>query len=191
MSRFCFNAIRKILQIEEKIVENFVEMHDDDVESDSEGEYGNDSDDEEEERDYGEEQHGDEQVDEENLFGDIDDLDDDDDAPGPNMRMSELERLKIAMAYEDIPPEELLDFESLDDEEMDLPFSYIVSPKMQWEYVLDACNSGFGVVSNLGKVSNAVLRLVADAAMMAVRDGTARVPEINDAFMRYAGQRGV
>jgi len=180
---------------EEEFVENFIEMYDSDVESGSDdGGYGDDSDDEGEERDYGDDDERSD-VDENDLFGDIGDLSDDDDVPGAvggdlSVRMSELERRRVAAAYaESIPREEQLDFDTLDDEEMDLPFSYIVPPKTQWEYVLDACNSGFGVVGNLGKVSNAVLQLVADGAAMAVRDGTARVPEINDAFMRYAEQR--
>jgi len=180
---------------EEELVENFIEMYDSDVESGSDdGGYGDDSDDEGEERDYGDDDERSD-VDENDLFGDIGDLSDDDDVPGAvggdlSVRMSELERRRVAAAYaESIPREEQLDFDTLDDEEMDLPFSYIVPPKTQWEYVLDACNSGFGVVGNLGKVSNAVLQLVADGAAMAVRDGTARVPEINDAFMRYAEQR--
>lgn len=180
---------------EEEFVENFIEMYDSDVESGSE-DGGDDSDDEGEERDYGDDDDRSD-VDEDDLFGDIGDLSDDDDAPGAvggdlSARMSELERRRVAAAYaESIPREEQLDFDALGDEEMDLPFSYIVPPKTQWEYVLDACNSGFGVVGNLGKVSNAVLQLVADGAAMAVRDGTARVPEVNDAFMRYAEQRGV
>lgn len=178
---------------EEEFVENFMEMYDSDVES-SEGDYGGDSDDEAE-RDYGDDSDVDEGVDEEDLFGDIGDLSDDEDAPGAvgrDPRVSELERRRVAAAYaESIPREERLAFTELDDEEIDLPFSYIVSPKAQWEYVLDACNSGFSVVGNLGKVSNAVLQLVADGAAMAVRDGTARVPEVNDAFIRYAEQRGV
>lgn len=180
---------------EEEFVENFIEMYDSDVESGSDdGGYGDDSDDEGEERDYGDDDERSD-VDEDDLFGDIGDLSDDDDAPGAvggdlSVRMSELERRRVAAAYaESIPREEQLDFDNLDYEEMNLPFSYIVPPKTQWEYVLDACNSGFGVVGNLGKVSNAVLQLVADGAAMAVRDGTARVPEINDAFMRYAEQR--
>jgi hypothetical protein len=172
---------------EEEFVENFIEMYESDVESGSDD--GDDSDEEGEERDYGDDDERDSDV-------DSDDLSEDDDAPGAvggdlSVRVSDLER-RVATAYaENIPREEQLDFYTLDDEEMDLPFSYIVPPKTQWEYVLDACNSGFGVVGNLGKVSNAVLQLVADGAAMAVRDGTARVPEVNDAFMRYAEQRGV
>ena len=167
---------------EEEFVENFIEMM-----SESGSEDGDDSDDEGEERDYGDESSD---VDEEDLFGDLGDLsDDDDDAPGAvGGYLSESKRVAYA---ESIPLEEQLDFDSLDNEEMDLPFSYIVPPKTQWEYTLDACNSGFRVVGNLGKVSNTVLQLVADGAAMAVRDGSARVPEINDAFMRYAEQRGV
>ena len=171
---------------EEEFVENF-EMYD------SDGSDGGEDDSDEGERDYGDDDDRSD-VDEDYLFGDIGDLSDDD-APGAvggDLRMSELERRRVAAAYaESIPREEQLDFDALNDEEMDLPFSYIVPPKTQWEYVLDACNSGFGIVGNLGKVSNAVLQLVADGAAMAVRDGTARVPEVNDAFMRYAGQRGV
>ena len=156
---------------EEEFVENFIEMYDSDVE-DSGSEEG----------DYRDQ---DSDVDEDDLFGDIGDLSDDDDP-------EELSERRVAAAYaESIPREEQLDFEDLDDEEMNLPFSYIVSPKEQWGYVLDACSSGFGVVGNLGKVNNAVLQLVADGAAMAVRDGTARVPEVNDAFMRYAEQRDV
>jgi hypothetical protein len=182
---------------EEEFVENFVEMYDSDADGSDSGGYGDDSDDEGEERDYGDDDERsdvDSDVDAADLFGD---LSDDDGAPGAvggdlSVRMSELERRRVEAAYAvSIPREEQLDFDTLDDEEMDLPFSYIVPPKTQWEYVLDACNSGFGVVGNLGKVSNAVLQLVADGAAMAVRDGTARVPEINDAFMRYAEQRGV
>jgi hypothetical protein len=190
---------------EEEFVENFIEMYDSDVESGSGG-YGDDSDDEGDERDYGDDDESSDEraslasglrLDEDDLFGDIGDLSDDDEAPTAvggdlSVRISELERRRMAAAYaESIPREEQPDFNNLDEEEMDLPFSYIVPPKTQWEYVLDACNSGFGVVGNLGKVSNAVLQLVADGAAMAVRDGTARVLEVNDAFMRYAEQRGV
>lgn len=169
---------------EEEFVENFIEMYNSDVED------SGDSDEEGEGGDY-----GDSDVNEDDLFGDIDDLsddDEDDEGAGGGARVSELERRRMAAAYaESIPREEQLDFETLDDEEMDLPFSYIVSPKRQWEYVLDACSSGFGVVGNLGKVSNAVLQMVADGAAIAVRDGRARVPEVNDAFIRYAEQRDV
>jgi len=171
---------------EEEFVENFIEMYDSDIES-SDG----DSDDEGEgdERDYGDQ---DSDLDEEDLFGDIDDLSDDDEQGAQVERRSEMERQRIAAAYaESIPREEQLDFDALDDEEMDLPFSYIVPPKTQWRYVMDACNSGFNVVGNMGKVSNAVLQLVADGAAIAIRDGKALVPEINDAFILYAEQRGV
>jgi hypothetical protein len=176
---------------EEEFVENFIEMYDSDVEGDDgESEDDEDDDDEGEERDYGDDDDRD--VDEEDLFGDIGDLSDNDDVLGGDLRMSELERRRAAAAYaESIPLEEQLDFSALDNEEIDLPFSYIVPPKTQWEYVLDACRSGFGVVGNLGKVSNSVLQLVADGAAIAVRDGVARVPEVNDAFIRYAEQRGV
>ena len=136
------------------------------------------------------------------LFGDIDDLTDDDDGSdgsdddeGPewaDLPMYERQRLKEVAAHEEsIPYEEKVNFENLEDEEINLPFSYIVSPKDQWKYVLDACKSGFSVVGNLGKVSNSVLRMVADAAAMALRDGKARVPELNEAFIMYAEQRGV
>lgn len=176
---------------EEEFVENFIEMYDSDSDSDNDSDNDSDSDSDDYGDGDGDSDSGD--VNEEDLFGDIGDLSDDDDAPGAaGVRMSELERRRVQGAYaESIPREEMLDFDALDDEEVDLPFSYIVPPKTQWEYVLDACNSGFGVVGNLGKVSNAVLQLVADGAAMAVRDGTARVPEVNDAFMRYAERRGV
>jgi hypothetical protein len=166
---------------EEEFVENFIETFDSDMDSDDP-----DSD-EEGERDY--QDDSDEEVDEEDIFGDIGDLSDDEEAP---LRMSEMARQRVAAAYaESIPREEQHDFDDLDDEEMNLPFSYVVSQKEQWDTVLHACTSGFSVVGKMGKVSNAVLQLVADAAAMAVRAGTAHVPEVNEAFMRYAEQRDV
>ena len=178
---------------EEEFVENFIEMYDSDVES---GSGGDDSDDNEsEEKDYGEDDDDDvDEVDEDDLFGDIGDISDDEDggSDAPHLRMSEMERRRRVDAYaESIPREEQLDFGALDDQEMDLPLSYIVPPKTQWEYVLDACKSGFRVVGNLGKVSDAVMRLVADGAALAIRDGTANVLDINNAFVRYAEQRNV
>ena len=171
---------------EEEFAENFIEMYDSDIESSAGG-------DDEGERDYEDEEDSD--VDEDDRWAldlsedEEDDIRLSDDAPA---RMSELERERRRFAYaESIPREEQLDTANIDDEELDLPFSYIVPPKTQWGYVLDACKSGFGVVGNLGKVSNAVLQLVADGAAIAVRDGTARVPEVNNAFMRYAQQRDV
>jgi hypothetical protein len=176
---------------DEEFVENFVEMYD----SDESG-VGDDDSDNESTRDYGD------QASDDDLFGDIDDLTDDDDGSdgsdddeGPewaDLPMYERQRLKEVAAHEEsIPYEEKVNFENLEDEEINLPFSYIVSPKDQWKYVLDACKSGFSVVGNLGKVSNSVLRMVADAAAMALRDGKARVPELNEAFIMYAEQRGV
>jgi len=167
---------------EEEFVENFVDMYDSDIE-------GGDEDDGE--RDYDFVDDVDEPDEGDDLFGDIDDLSDDD-SPELRMSVSEMERRRLAAAYEEsIPLEQQLDFGDLDDEEMDLPLSYIVSPQAQWEYVLDACRSGFSVVGHLGKVSNAVLQLVADGAAMAVRHGKAHASEVNEAFMRYAKQRGV
>lgn len=143
-----------------------------------------DGDEESRERDYGE----DDEVDEEGLFGDL--SDDEEDVAADDMW--ERERRRIAAAFEeDIPREELIDFGALDEEEEDLPFSYLAPPIRQWQYALDACSSGFSVVGNLGKVSNAVLRLVADGAAMSVLNETARVPAVNNAFIRYAQQRGV
>jgi hypothetical protein len=166
---------------EEEFIESFTEMYDSDDELN-----GDDSDDE------GERDYGDSDVEDDDLFGDIDDLSDDDDDVPVNNRISELERQKMAVAYaESIPSEEQLHIDDFDEEELDLPLVYIVSPKEQWEYVLNACKSGFTVVENLGKVSNSVLQIVADGAAMAVRDGSARVPEVNDAFIRYAEQRDV
>jgi hypothetical protein len=165
----------------EEFVENFNE-------SDSGSEVGGDGDDSEErERDYGDD--ADDNADEDDLFGDFSD---DDDAAGGGLSPDELEWRRIAAAYaESIPVEEMLDFDALDDEEMNLPFSYLVPPIRQWEYALDACKSGFSVVGNLGKVSNAVLKLVADGAAMAVHDGTERVLEVNNAIISYAEQRGI
>lgn len=64
--------------------------------------------------------------------------------------------------------EYIIDFNSLDEQDKRLPYSYIVSETEQWEYVYDACKSGFRVVNNLPKVSNKILELVADAAQIAL-----------------------
>lgn len=76
-------------------------------------------------------------------------------------------------------------------EEMDLPLSHMVSRKEQYEYALTACKSQFNSVKHMDKVSNYILSLIADAAAIALRNGTANVPEVNHAFMMYAEQRFV
>jgi hypothetical protein len=76
-------------------------------------------------------------------------------------------------------------------EERILPLSHIVSRKEQYQYAVTACESHFNLVSNMDKVSNSILRLIADAAAIALRDRTANEPEVNLSFMKYAEQRFV
>jgi len=94
---------------------------------------------------------------------------------------------------EDIP-----DYWNLDKSESLLPMSYVISGYEQWYYILNACKSNFNVVKNLGKVNNAVLKLVADAAGLAntkdvtgVLKLTPQQIQTNNTWIRYARQRGV
>jgi hypothetical protein len=86
------------------------------------------------------------------------------------------------------------DFASLDESERKyLPYSFVVSELEQWEYLYNACASGFTQVANLSKVNNANIQIVADVAALAIRK---RVLDdanlnINHAFIRYATRRGV
>lgn len=159
---------------EQEFVENFVEMYESDEESEGDDvDYGEDSEDEG------------------NLFGDIDDLSSEDEAPDI-VNISEVQRRRYEEAHrESIPRDEQLDLDVLDDEEFDLPFSYLIHPQRQWEYVLDACKSQFKVVDNLGKVNNRIIDLVSNVAAIALRDRFELVPNVhvNTAFIQYAGQR--
>jgi hypothetical protein len=164
------------LPTEEEFVENFNDMGE-------EGEYDDES---EGEHDYGDEPESD-IGEEDDLFGDINDISDDDD-----IRDTVKPRhVVIKEVINERAPKEKLDFSIMDDEEFNLPLSYIMTPTDQWTTILEACNSKFTIVGNLGKVSNSILRLAAEAAAMAIRNGTAKTSKVNNAFIRYAEQRGV
>ena len=85
-----------------------------------------------------------------------------------------------------VPPkiEDRLDFS-----DTNIPLTYIVSNLEQWRYVSDACQTNFNQVGNLGKVSNAKLQLIADAAALALQRRSAPTPSLNDQFIYYANQR--
>ena len=142
------------------------------------------------------------------LFGDISDLDSDLDEPESvrssivsrqrlktvpksamgkrNVRERQQNRRSIDQLKYNIP-----DFSSLDTEETYLPFSHVLSPYHEWKRVEDACFSGFRDVSELSKVRNKTIRLVADAAEYALQKNTALLPSLNKSFVVYAAQRGV
>ncbi|ASZ85130.1 150R [Cherax quadricarinatus iridovirus] len=108
------------------------------------------------------------------------------------LRISEIERRRLERALEEsIPIEEKLDFNSLDESELNLPLVFIETPKHQWFYVNEACISGFKVVKNLEKVSNKILRLIAESALMGLRKGNPPVPELNKHLIEYAYKRNV
>ena len=127
-------------------------------------------------------------LDAEDLFGNIGELSDFEEDEDQNIKKP------IARKTHSRPDDlegTTIDFNNLDDEEIDLPYTYIVAPKTQWEYALDACKSKFKMVGNLGKVSNSNLKIIADAAAIALKNQTARCPEINQSFIQYAFQRNV
>lgn len=90
---------------------------------------------------------------------------------------------------ESVSEEDIIDFKSLDEQERNLPYSYIISEKEQWEFVYEACKSGFRIVNNLPKVSNKVLEIVADAAKIALERKGVQSPKLNYFVMDYADKR--
>ena len=91
---------------------------------------------------------------------------------------------KIVVDDEDVP-----DFEDLDTEELNLPFSYVIPLLEQWEIVLRACRSGFREVSQLDKVSNKVMMLVGDMSRMALASSRSPDKFINQEIVRYVAKR--
>jgi hypothetical protein len=84
-----------------------------------------------------------------------------------------------------------IDFDTLDDEYKLLPFNYIISVFEQWEIILKACTTQFTEVSHLNKVSDSLLQLVADAAMLAIKKNSYKNLRVNLAFIEYANKRNV
>lgn len=82
----------------------------------------------------------------------------------------------------------IIDFKALDEQDRKLPYSYIVSEIEQWEYVHEACKSGFRVVNKLPKVSNKILEIVADAAKIAL-ERTNISSKLNNFVINYADKR--
>lgn len=117
------------------------------------------------------------------IFGDISDMIDDVDGdsccrPKTSREEDEEER-----------PRTGIDFSLLKDDELLLPYSYIISDREQWEHVLRACETGFRSVKDMGKVSDKVLSLVADVAALVLERGGGTIT--NERFVQYAEQRGV
>lgn len=124
-------------------------------------------------------------------FGDIDDIDESDSetpcAPSSSKRSTRIIRQSFDTGFtiDNIP-----NFDNLDEEEKEyLPFNYIVSPALEWAFIQEACASGFRSVSNLSRVSNKTIRLIADIAQYTLQTDKAVLPQLNMAFITYAKQR--
>jgi hypothetical protein len=128
---------------------------------------------------------------EDDLFGDISDLESNlDDEPPRGVQRTIKERLQGRRVIDQLDYN-IPKFSNLEPEEQVLPFTHILSPYQEWELVEDACLSGFRDVAGLSKVRNAVIRLVADAADYALQRNKALLPDLNKAFVVYAAQRGL
>ena len=84
-----------------------------------------------------------------------------------------------------------INFDTLDEEYKLLPLVYIVSVFDQWEILLRACSTQFTDVSNLNKVSDSLLKLVADAAKINKKKKKFKNINTNMAFIEYANKRNV
>lgn len=116
---------------------------------------------------------GEERVDVRKLFGDLDDITDD-----------EYENGEVVKTIKE--------YAVLDENETELlPYSYIISLERQWKIVLDACMSNFRYVKDMGKVSNFVLRIVADAAALGLSKNPSTPKPNNTNFIKYALQRNI
>jgi hypothetical protein len=91
-------------------------------------------------------------------------------------------------AWDVFEDEYIIDFNALDEQDRKLPYSYIVSETEQWEYVYEACKSGFRIVNKLPKVSNKILEIVADAAKIAL-ERTNISSKLNNFIINYADKR--
>jgi hypothetical protein len=86
---------------------------------------------------------------------------------------------------DDIP-----DMNTFTSQEKDLlPIGYFKGPNEQWMYVLRAIESNFTSVKNLSKVSDNILRLVADVVSYSLEKTTPR--QIHQEILNYAIQRNV
>lgn len=166
--------------------------------NDSDTDSGTDS--ESDVNDYGGSVKGSDKAEIDSLFGDISDL---------NSDLEELEEqtiplqlkpvIKIRSVKErqqnkreiDQDKYDIPNFSSLETEETYLPFSHVLSMYQEWKCVEDACLSGFRDVSELSKVRNKTISLVADAAEYALQQNKALLPDLNKSFVVYAAQRGV
>jgi hypothetical protein len=122
-------------------------------------------------------------------FDDVDDVDDDIDRPMTFARQrNDLPYRRGGPRAWDVEEDDIIDFKALDEQDRKLPYSYIVSETEQWEYVHEACKSGFRVVNKLPKVSNKILEIVADAAKIALE--RTNVPsKLNNFVINYADKR--
>jgi hypothetical protein len=154
--------------------------YDEDVES-QEIDYDDDDDDSTDDEDALEDERPITDVD---IFGDISDMIDD---TGDSCCRPKTSRTREG--EEERSRGNTIDFSLLKGDELLLPYSYIISDREQWEHVLRACETGFRYVKDLGKVSDKVVRLVADVAALVLERGGGT--NTNERFVQYAEQRGV
>jgi hypothetical protein len=152
--------------------------------------YYDDEDDDSREIDYGEDEdiNDDEEEDvspitEMDLFGDLNDMSEEDVVGDACCRP------RVDRENDEDRSRVDVDFSLLEGDELLLPYSYIVSNREQWKYVLDACESGFRSVKDLDKVSDKILALVADMAALVLEKGNGT--NTNERFIQYAEQRRV
>lgn len=92
---------------------------------------------------------------------------------------------------EDITTSDKPDFENLtEDERLLLPMSYVLSQSAQWRIILDAIMSNFTNISELPKVNDFTLDLIADSIMFSMTKGVKPSPAAI-ALLRYAEKRHV
>lgn len=105
---------------------------------------------------------------------------------GPLARIPFGQMEEIVLSETDKP-----DFAHLSDQEKTfLPLAYILSQSTQWRIVLKAITSNFTIVSDLPKVNDYVLELIADSIAYSISKGISPLPSAI-AILKYAEKRGV
>lgn len=132
---------------------------------------------------------------EKTVFGDISDISSDSEDENVNISCtSPVSKIKIEKKEHitDLSINDIKVFDALDpDEKKYLPLNYIVSSFMEWNFIQEACASGFRSIVNLSRVSNKTIREVANISQYALDNGSAPIPKLNQAFINYAAQRGI
>lgn len=105
---------------------------------------------------------------------------------GPMARIPFGQMEEIVLSETDKP-----DFANLSEKEkMFLPLAYVLSQSAQWRIVLKAITSNFINVSDLPKVNDYVLEIVADSVAYSISKGNSPLPSAI-AILKYAEKRGV